>query len=287
MLPLTEKKRGSGDKIYIDVNDFEVNAAAPRRLNWNRISALTPGAKVFIGGVLKMVNGRQTFISGKGAPLLVIFYECSERTLSAGVMRAGRYQNEYWNTTTPYSVIGGVFSLLWIAQLFFARPAYRAIVLSAIVAIFGPLFPRLPPGLIFTLIYRQLWWRACLYRVFRDIAILPLEYGGSNDADESGGGYQCRLYDSLPDGIKLPRLIPADKPEKNEPWYAAGVTPDGNPQELDNPFIACGLLPGRPNVISRIYNKKALVFETLAWFVLAAGIALNVFFAELLIYYTQ
>jgi hypothetical protein len=287
MLPLTEKKRGSSDKIYVDANDFDVNAAAPRRLNWNRISSLTTGAKVFIGGVLKMVNGRQTFISEKGLPLLVIFYECSERTLSAGVVRAGRYQNEYWNNITPYSLIGGVFSLLWIAQLFFARPAYRAIVLSAITAIFGPLFPRLPPGLMFTIIYKQLWWRACMYRVFRDIALLPLKYGATNDAEGGNPDYQCRLYESLPAGIKLPRLIPASNPEKNEPWYAAGLMLDGSSQEPPNPFMAFGLLPGRPKVISQIYNKKALLFETLAWLVLVAGIALNVFFAELLIYFTQ
>jgi hypothetical protein len=287
MLPLTEKKRGSGDKIYVDANDFDVNAAAPRRLNWSRISAFTPGAKVFIGGVLKIVNGQQTFISEKGLPLLVIFYECSERTLSAGVVRAGRYQNEYWNAVTPYSTVGGTFSLLWIAQFFFARPAYRTTVLSAIVAIFGPLFPLLPPGLIFTIIYRQLWWRACLYRVFRDIALLPLKYGASNNAVDNSPAYQCRLYENLPAGIKLPRLIPVDKPEKNEQWYTAGVSPDGNVQEPSNPFIACGLLPGRPKVISRIYNRKALLFEALAWFVLATGIALNVFFAELIIYFTQ
>jgi hypothetical protein len=288
MLPVTEKKRGSGDKIYVDANDFDVNAAAPRRLNWNRISALTTGAKVFIGGVLKTVNGRPTFISEKGLPLIVIFYECSERTLSAGVVRAGRYQNEYWNVVTPYSLIGGVFSLLWIAQLFFARPAYRAIVLSAITAIFGPIFPMLPPGLVFTIIYKELWLRSCMCRVFRDIALLPLKYGASNNAEAGSTDYQCRQYKDIPNGVRLPRLIPADKPEKNESWYAAGVIlPDGSLREPSNPFMAFGLLPGRPELISRIYNRKALLFETLAWLVIVTGIALNVFFAELLIYFTQ
>jgi hypothetical protein len=248
---------------------------------------LTTGAKVFIGGVLKTVNGRQTFISEKGLPLIVIFYECSERTLSAGVVRAGRYQNEYWNAVTPYSLIGGVFSLLWIAQLFFARPAYRAIVLSAITAIFGPIFPMLPPGLMFTIIYKELWLRSCMYRVFRDIALLPLKYGASSNADGGGNDYQCLPYKDLPDGIRLPRLIP-DNPEKNESWYAAGVMPpDGSLREPSNPFMAFGLLPGRPDRISRVYNRKALLFETLAWFVIATGIALNVFFAELIIYFTQ
>jgi hypothetical protein len=280
MMPLTEKKRGGAEeKIYMDENDFDVNAAAPRRLNWNRISTLTAGAKVFIGGVLKMINGQQMFISSKKQPLIIIFYECSERALSAGVMRAGRYQNEYWNPVTPYSIVGGVFSLFWIAQIFFARPAYRATVLSAIVAIFGPLVPFVPPGLILTLVYHHLWWRACLYRVFRDIAQLPLKYGGTE--------YECRTLEYVPPDGKIPRLIPVNKPEKNEIWCGAGVIQGNTVREFDNPFIPYGLLPGRPKIISRIYSRKALFFEIAAWFVLAAGIALNVFFAELIIYFTQ
>ncbi|MDR2660286.1 MAG: hypothetical protein LBC27_09940 [Spirochaetaceae bacterium] len=288
MMPLTEKKRGigAGDKIYVDTNDFDVNATSPRRLNWNKISTLTAGAKVFIGGVLKAIDGKQTFISSKRRPLLLIFYECSERTLSAGVVRAGRYQTEYWNTVTPYSIIGGIFSLIWIAQLFFGRPAYRAVVLSAIVAIFGPLFPLLPPGLIFTIFYRHLWWRACLYRVFRDIALLPLKYGGADDAKNGGLKYGCHEFgNSIPAGT--PRLIPSDKPEKDELWYAAGVMQDGMAREPVNPFMPYGMLPGNPELISRIYKRKALFLEISAWFVLAAGIALNVFFAELIIYFTQ
>ncbi|MDR1363681.1 MAG: hypothetical protein LBJ35_06495 [Spirochaetaceae bacterium] len=293
MMPLTEKKRGTnaGEKIYVDANDFDTNASSLRRLSWNKISALTAGAKVFIGGVLKMVNGQQTFVSSKKHPLLLIFYECSERTLSAGVIRAGRYQTEYWNAITPYSVIGGIFSLIWVAQLFFARPAYRSIVLSAIVAIFGPLFPLLPPGLIFTIFYRQLWWRACLYRVFRDIALLTLRYSEVDEAKDGAAAYGCRVYDgsmagdSKSAGVKIPRLIPADKPEKNEQWYIAGIMRDGAAVESANQFIPYGLLPGNPKVISRIYNRKAVFLEISAWLVLAAGIALNVFFAELIIYF--
>jgi hypothetical protein len=294
MLPLSGHKHGNGgdQKTYFDKNDFDVKARSPHRLNWNRISSLTTGAKVFIGGVLKMVNGRQTFISSKGLPLLVIFYECSERMLSAGVVCAGKYNAEYWNTVTPYSIVGGVFSLIGIAQFFYARPAYRATILSAIAAIFGPLFPLLPPGLIFTLIYRQLWLRACLYRVFRDVALLPLKYAGSLNCPKSGAVYHCGMLKSLPDNQKIPRLIPASKPEKNESWYAAGFLGKGTPDEPfaeapSNPLIPSGLLPGRPETLSRIYNMRAVFFEVSAWLVFAAGIALNVFFAELIIYFTR
>ncbi|MDR0409395.1 MAG: hypothetical protein LBH18_03255, partial [Spirochaetaceae bacterium] len=246
MMPLTEKKRSLNANEDGGASDFDVSVAELRRLSWNKISALTAGAKVFIGGVLKMVNGQQTFISSKKHPLLIIFYECSERTLGAGVVRAGRYRTEYWNSVTPYAIIGGVFSLIWIAQLFFARPAYRSIVLSAITAIFAPLFPMLPPGLILTIFYRRLWWRACLYRVFRDLALLPLKYMDTKDVEGEGAdaGYGCRVCGGGAAGTKVPYLIPADKPEKNEQWYIAGIISGDAVRESDNPFIPYGLLPG-------------------------------------------
>ena len=222
MLPLIGHKHGggAGEKPNFDENDFDINAPALRRLSWNRISSLTTGAKVFIGGELKAINGRQTFASSKGRPLLVIFYECSESMLSSGVVRAGKYSIEYWNTVTPYSLVGGVFSLIGIAQFFYARPIYRATVLSAIVAIFGPLIPLLPPCIIFTLIYRHLWMRACICRVFRDVALLPLKYATpcDNGQCQSGPVYECRKLDDLPADLKnlekleFPSLLPASKP---------------------------------------------------------------------------
>jgi hypothetical protein len=287
MAPLGGKKRRVtvGEKMYADadINDFDPFAEAPRRLNWNRISALTAGAKVFIGGALRQVDGRQVFTALKGQPLLVIFYECSERALGAGIMRAGRYQNEYWNPVTPYALIGGFFSLVWIALMFFARPVYRTVVLSAITSLFGPLVPFLPPGLVFTLLYRHLWQRSCLYRVFRDAVTLPLKYLKPE--------YVCRKFEGQPAGEEPPpRLIPATVPEKNETWYVSGIVKEGRGQSAgapSNPFMPYGLIPGSPKVISRIYNSKALLFEIAAWSVLAAGIALNALFAELIIYFTR
>jgi hypothetical protein len=285
MVPLGGKKRRmtGGEKMYadVDINDFDAFAEAPRRLNWNRISALTAGAKVFIGGALRQVDGRQGFTALKGQPLLVIFYECSERALGAGVLRAGRYQNEYWNPVTPYALTGGFFSLVWIAQLFFARPAYRTVALSAIVAVFGPLVPFLPPGIVFTLLYRHLWQRSCLYRVFRDAVTLPLKYLAPE--------YVCRKFEGPPaDEEPPPRLIPAIEPDKNDTWYISGRMNDGAGQIVEapsNPFMPYGLIPGSPKVISRMYNRKALLFEIAAWSIFAVGIALNALFAELIIYF--
>jgi hypothetical protein len=274
----------TGEKMYADadVNEFDTFAEAPRRLNWNRISTLTAGAKVFIGGALRQVDGQTVFTALKDQPLLVIFYECSERALWSGVLRAGRYQNEYWNPKTPYALICGFFSLLWIAQFFFARPVYRTVMLSAIIALFGPLIPFLPPGLVFTLLYQHLWQRSCLSRVFRDVIALPLKYLSSE--------YVYRKFGGQPSDETPTRLIPAATPEKNETWYVSGDVDDEAEQGMavkapPNPFITYGLIPGNPTVISRIYNRNALLLEIAAWSTLAIGIALNAFFAELIIYF--
>jgi hypothetical protein len=285
MVPLGGKKRRTmtGEKLYADAdaNDFDAFAEDPHRLNWNRISALTAGAKVFIGGALRQVDGQTVFTALKGHPLLVIFYECSERALGAGVLRAGRYRNEYWNQVTPYALVGGFFSLVWIALTFFARPVYRTVVLSATAALFGPLVPFLPPGLVFTLFYRHLWQHSCLYKVFRDAVTLPLKYLTPE--------YVCRKFEGQPScEAPPPRLIPAAAPEKNETWYVSGVLKEDAGQVTgapSNPFMPYGLIPGSPKVISRIYNRNALLFEIASWSVLAAGIALNTLFAELIIYF--
>lgn len=297
LLPLNEKRRRPSQAE----NDV-YEAAAPLRLHWNRISMLTAGAKVFIGGTIETVGGQEAFVSRKDSPLLVIFYECSERTLASGVLRAGRHRNEYWNTITPYSLIGGVFSLLWIAQMFINRPAYRTTVLSAVVAIFGPLLPLVPPGLLLTLIYRRLWWVACMYRVFRDAALLPLKYtdadadkggdagegvneGGEADKSPDAERYECRpLEGSIEEGT--PRLLPAETPEKGEVWHIFGaVNADGQAVAPSNAFVPYGLLPGKPEHLARAYKRRALAYEIAAWTVLAAGLALNVLFAELVIYF--
>jgi len=288
MLPLTEKRQRENTaeaKRPGDMGDFDINAAAPGRLNWNSISTLTADVKVFIGGSLTMVNGRPAFASAKGHPLLIIFYECSDRTLNAGVLRAGRYRNEYWNVVTPYSLICGLFSLAYIAFLYQGRPLYRITVLSAIVAIFSPLFPLLPPGLVFSVVHRRVWWQACIYRVYHDIALLPMQYVNKLNKRIK---YICRIFDQLPPSLKLPRLIPADKPEKNEAWHIFGVVDDENdenelPKEPHLPFTPYGILPGNPERISRLYGMKALVFEILSWILLVVALAVNIFFTALII----
>ena len=98
---------------------------APEQIRWNRVSTLTEGSKVFIGGKLKMQDNRLNFVKTKEQPLMVIFYSCADDKLPAAVIRAARTRNEYWNNITPASIGIGALILIYIAASFLDRPAYR------------------------------------------------------------------------------------------------------------------------------------------------------------------
>lgn len=143
---------------------------APKQIRWNRISTLTEGTKVFIGGHVKTRNNRLNFCSVKEEPLMVIFYNCSDTELPTGIIRAARTRNEYWNNLTPISIVIGALTLLYIAASFLNRPAFRFTVITALVAVFVPILPVLPPGLLFTTLYRRLTWNARKFREDSDLA---------------------------------------------------------------------------------------------------------------------
>jgi hypothetical protein len=85
--------------------------------------------------------------------------------------------------------------------------------------------------------YRWLWRRAQIYRVYGDLARLPLVYfpvffdGPENlrfPARLPGGEYYgARCYRELPEGTPL--LIPGMKRSRKEPWYLFGAL--GGPED--------------------------------------------------------
>ena len=143
---------------------------APEQIRWNRVSTLSEGIKVFVGGQLKMMNNRFIFTSTKEKPLTVIFYSCPDNRLANGIIRAARTRNEYWNSITPISIAVGALCLIYIAASYLGRPAYLLTLISAFAAVFIPVLPFLPPGLIFTALYRRFTWYARKQRVNRDLA---------------------------------------------------------------------------------------------------------------------
>jgi hypothetical protein len=283
MLPMQEGDGAAGT--------FDPGEEAPERIRWDRVSTLTEGARVFVGGSLTLKDDRWTFAAA-GEPLLVIFYDGPDRSLTARAIRAGRHRNEYWNALTPYSLILGALCLLVMAVSFLNRPAFRLTSITALITIFTPLFPLIPPGILCTVLYRRLWWRARIFRAYRDLVKLPLRYLPQGEGicrlpgGEWYGAYSC---ETLSEAVRqaLPLLILDDGKRKNEGWYLFGAQPGPAaeqtvPTEPEDPFATFGILPGRPETLARRYTVRAYTLEIIAWLVLLAGIGLNFFFIQLI-----
>jgi hypothetical protein len=275
---------------------FDPGEEAPEQIRPDRISALTGGVKVFAGGVLGLREGRRIFVSTAARPLMVVFYEGPDRSLTLRTIRAGRHRNEFFNFVTPYSFIAGAFSEIIMAVSLYSRPAYRLTLISAIIALFTPLFPWLPPGVFFTIVYRRLWWKARIFRAYRDLVRLPRRYipAGETQGRLPGGElYVEKQYDTLPAAFyarKIPFIIPAGEKRMGDKWHLFGVlagenekAPDAFPAEPADAFAVYGAFPGATESLVRRYNRKAYAMEIISWLLLLAGIGVNVFFITVIL----
>jgi hypothetical protein len=139
------------------------------RVRWDRLPALSEGAKIFVAGEVLRQDGRLIFADTKKNPLIVIFYSVADAELARQIIATSRNKNAYWNKITPYALITGAFSLIATAAPFLNRPAFRFTVLTAFTALFLPLFPFFPPGILFTLLYRFFIKQAMDASVQRDL----------------------------------------------------------------------------------------------------------------------
>lgn len=277
-----------------DLEVFDPGEDAPERIRWDRVSSLTEGAKVFVGGCLLLRGSRLTFISTRDQPLLVIFYDGPDRSLTIKTILTGRHKNEYWNAITPYAFILGAFSQIIMAINFLFRPAFRLTVVAALTALFTPLFPLIPPGILCTLLYQRLKRRARSLRAYRDLIRLPLRYlppNGTEGRLPDGESYGVRYYPHLPpapEEKRLPLLVPEETAGRHRGWYVVGALGEdsaGNepPREPRDPFATYGAIPGKPEVLARSFTVRAYLLEIGAWVALFAGIGLNIFFITLVI----
>jgi hypothetical protein len=288
MLPMPE-----GGEV---LGPFDPGEELPQRIRLDRISALTEGAKVFVGGLLVLREDRRTFVSTRENPLLVIFYDGPDRTLAARAIRAGRHRNEYWNRFTPYGFVLNAFSQIIIAASFLPRPAFRLTTLAAFAALFAPLLPLLPPGVLLTALYRRLWWRARIFRAYRDLARQPLKYfpPGSLDFGRLPGGQRYAAVRRADPGAERgsPLIIPEQRPRKGEGWYIFGALPEDAPQDSlpvvpEDPFAAFGALPGDPETLAKRYTLNAYALEIAGGLFLLTGMALNLLFIIMILYLQQ
>ena len=284
-----------GAKTYVLPGDEEAEAdtskeaflgETPRLIRWDRLSSLS-ASKVFVGGALAFREGRLSFVSLKEQPLTLIFYDGSGSSFMSRAIRSGRHGNEYWNPITPYALILGVLSLIIMAVHFLPRPAFRLTALASFIAVFTPLFPLLPPGILFTLLYRTLWQEGRVCRACRDLVSLPLAYldpGTGQGRLPGGAPYGCVKLEGPPPA-DLPRLIPGGRKRGATDWYVAGVLDGGAlPARPQDPFAPYGAIPGRPDQLARRYSFLAWALPLLSWIVLLAGIGLNVSFIGIIVY---
>jgi hypothetical protein len=303
ILPVPEK---TGKAVFFDPGE-----EVPQRIRWDQVSTFTEGAKVFVGGILAQRGNRWSFVSTKEYPLLVIFYDGPAYTLANRIIRAGRHRNEYLNPITPYTFMFNAFFQILIAFSFLSRPAFRLTVITAVAAIFAPLLPLLPPGVLLSAVYRRLWWKAKIFRAYRDLAMLPLKYLdhrnryplpgtdipsrlriGQLPGGEKYGFVHTNTLPQSKDGETIPLLIPGHYARKKEGWMIFGALPDTEqsdgapilPVRPGDPFGTYGALPGEPHTLARRFNSTAYALEIAGVLLLFIGISLNILFIGLIIY---
>jgi len=150
----------------------DIDEEAPSKIRWGRVSMLTEGAKVFVGGSLVYQDERWQFVSTKKNPLIVFFYDGPDHLFTTRVIQSCRQQWEYWNAITPYSLIIGALCLILVAFSFLHRPVFRPTVILSFVSLFIPLYPFVPPGLLFTVFCRRLASKSRIYKANSDLARL-------------------------------------------------------------------------------------------------------------------
>jgi hypothetical protein len=265
---------------------FDPSDEAPEIIRWERVSAFTEGAKVYVGGLLVCQDGRWSFASTKEKRLMVIFYDGPDHSLTTRAIRAGRHRGEYWNAITPYSLVIGALCQIIIAVLFLSRPAFRLTVIVSLAALFVPLYPMIPPGLLFTVIYRRLAWRSRILRSYRDLARLPLRYSGKLPNGELYGFTTCAELPPQAQEGKIPLLLPElTKAKENDLWYIFGALRPGEelPVQPQDSFATFGILPGKPEIIAKRCEIAAYTMEIISWIILFAGIGLNIFFLSMVL----
>jgi hypothetical protein len=218
----------------------DIDEEAPVKIRWGRVSMLTEGAKVFVGGALVYQEKRWQFASTKKNPLIVFFYDGPDRLFTTRVIQSCRQQWAYWNAITPYSLIIGALCLILLAFSFLHRPAFRPAVIFSFVSLFIPLYPIIPPGLLFTVFCRRLAWKSRMYKAYSDLARLSLR--GSASEDE------------------------------------LSLWPEENPKDPAYPFDGFRMFPDATIKLVRQFLIKAYALEVLTWILLLTGIGLNIVF---------
>lgn len=254
---------------------------------WKRIHSLPAGTKMFVGGRLFAEKGRKVFRSLPKEPLIVVIYDGDRESILLRAIWGGRQKNEYWNQFTLSSLIVGSISLLLIAYVFLRYPTLRLTALTTLTLAFFPIVALLPPGVALNYPYRYFWKQARRLRAERDLLLLPMRYFSSS-AD-----YEKQV--SLPDGETY--LMTRDLsvliqdhltirgssvlgPSASSDYVLFGAFRGGTEKTLklpQDPMAELLMVLGDPQVLSRLCNSRARLFELLSAVFVFSGIGLNLF----------
>jgi len=169
-----------------------------RRLSWSKVRVFPEGAKLFVGGAVRIEGGKAVFREKPGQSLIVVSYAGSEENLLERLVSGGRRDNEYWNALSRVSLALGIgiltifLSLVWKADYF-----PTVIFLSVLVTLF-PVLALMPPGLPFFFLYLHFWKRGLAARTRRDLLRLPstgMGEGRGGASDHSGREAEATRHD--------------------------------------------------------------------------------------------
>jgi hypothetical protein len=282
-----------------------------RSVPWSRIFSLPEGTPIFLGGALFAEEGRGVFRDHGRTPLLVVIHDCPRESIVSKAIGSGRQRNEYMNAFTLPSVAIGALSLVLLAFSLLSVPEMRIIALVAMTAGLAPISPFLPPGFPLYFAYRSNWKKARLMRAQRDIVRLPLRYFPSSRFNERGRRatllpdmepylmVRGTVSGSGPDAIRsegllipLPpdiRRLSLDLPparggrevegKDGECVAFAAYREDGEGirlQKPDDPMAEQVLVPGDPETISRMSERRARGYEMVSGAFISLNLLVNV-----------
>ena len=269
--------------IYMIPSEKKKNSQMPIKLAWNRVFSLAEGTAVYISGKVEVENGRALFSGSPKDPLTVIIYDGESRTLLERSISCGRQKNEYWNFLTPWSIaVGGILSLLLLDMMIKASVS-STILIQGIIVSSLPIIPFIPPGLIFFILYTNMWKKGRLCRSDRDLLRLPLRFDDRNISDPD---YLHMAYNSgrpifpLDNGY-VQRKIHFTYEESSSIWnnsvFGKVIFKEdgkwlGQPEDPMKEYI---LIKDNPRRLIGLSNKKALKYELLSLLYIGLAMLIN------------
>lgn len=271
LLPTSDSIENEG---RVEENKILLPQDMPKRISWERVYSLTQGTGVVLSGNVFIENGTPVFRNSDEQPLLVIIYDGKKESILRRSIWSGRQLNEYWNSLTPLSLMGGSFFLFVLTFVSYRYQGTESVSAFLAVLSFMPLFPFLPPGIGLYFIFRRLWRNGRYLRGERDLLRLPLRHPEYSEYSSS-----LEAFDKFPD-VKLRSCGIVDGNNLLTLPCRVFSSSEGGYELLPDHFFEELIIPGDPEELASKCRSRARIMEILA----AASINLCFVVNGLLIY---